>query len=423
MKEFDKIIGYESIKNELVQLVDMIKNKPAYEKLGAKLPRGVLLHGDPGLGKTLMAKCFIKASGLKSYVIRRNKGTTDFVNEITNIFHEAKQNAPSIIFLDDMDKFANEDDDHRDAEEYVAVQSGIDTLEDAEVVIIATTNEIYKLPPSLCRSGRFDRKIEVKLPSEADHAAIIKYYLDSKPLSNDVNYDDITKMIGYNSCAELESIMNEAAINAAYAKRDSISIADVVQAVLRMEYNSPDTYSKESEAHIREAALHEAGHLVVCEVLIPGSVGLASIRKAGRDNTGGFMRRCMDVVRRQEILICLGGKAATELYNSETCASGCAQDLERAYKEIRIGITASGTCGLSGIRLNEWGSASDVTNARIDTIIHAELEKYMFKSRDILIKNKDFLEKVAEALIEKETLLHSDIQKIRSEVSIVEVAL
>ena len=158
MSAFDKIIGYEPIKKELLQIVDMIRNGDVYEALGAKLPQGVLLHGAPGLGKTLMANCFIEESGLPAYVVRRNKGSNDFIAEVTETFQKAKENAPCIVFLDDIDKFANEDSGHRDAEEYVAVQAGIDEVKNSGVFVLATANIIRKLPFSLVRLGRFDRK-------------------------------------------------------------------------------------------------------------------------------------------------------------------------------------------------------------------------------------------------------------------------
>lgn len=425
MNAFDGIIGYESIKTELMQLCDMIQNRAAYEKLGAKLPKGILLHGDPGLGKTLMAKSFITESGLESYMIRRTKGTNDFVKEIANVFERAKAHAPSIVFLDDLDKFANEDDRHKDAEEYVAVQAGIDAIDSAEVVVIATANEIDKLPSSLHRPGRFDRKIEVKLPAEKDTGDIIKHYLNNKELSDDVNFDDITKMIRYSSCAELETLMNEAAINAGYAKRESISMKDIINAVLRMEYSSPDSYTKATDEDIKKSALHEAGHIVICEVLCPGSVGLASIRKSGRDNAAGFMRKCKNLTRRpQEILVSLGGKAAVELYYSEACASGCYSDIRKAFRQIRTGLLESGTYGLEGIDVSMWNiEMSENMNSRNEAVVHAELERYMFKAKDILIKNRDFLEKTAETLAEKENLLYSDIQEIKSNVSVVNIAL
>lgn len=175
MNEFDRVIGYDTIKNELMQIVDMVHNKERYEALGARMPSGVLLYGEPGLGKTLLAKCFMQASGLTAYTLTNNKGGDAFVNEITATFEKAKANAPSVIFLDDMDKFANDDERHCDAKEYVAVQAGIDSVKGCDVFVIATTNALRKLPDSLIRSGRFDRTIVIKAPTQEDAAKIIKY--------------------------------------------------------------------------------------------------------------------------------------------------------------------------------------------------------------------------------------------------------
>lgn len=426
MNEFDKVIGYETIKNELLQVCDMFHNRDIYEKLGAKHPRGILIYGDPGLGKTLMAKCFIAESGLKTFTVRRNKGTDDFVGEITDTFMKAKENAPAIVFLDDMDKFANEDEKHCDAEEYVAVQSGIDEVKDSDVFVLATANDIRKLPHSLTRSGRFDRKVEVKCPTAEDASEIIKHYLTSKKVSEDINLEDITMMISYSSCAELETILNEAAISAAFARHDAISMDDLIKAVLRMKYEAPDSYSKTAEADLRKVALHEAGHLVVCEVLCPGSVGLASLRTSGRDATGGFIRRCKELTRRPyHILVYLAGKAAVELYYSEACASGCQSDISRAYKEIRTAISESGTCGLGMIDVatQRFPDTSENMNSRNEAVVHAELERYILKARDILLKNREFLEKATDMLLAKETLLYSDVKALRESVSIVEVAV
>ena len=179
MSAFDKVIGYEGIKQELKQVCDMIHNPEIYKELGAKLPKGIIIHGDPGLGKTLMAKSFIEESGLKSYVLRRTKGTEDFVKEIMDTFLAAKENAPAIVFLDDMDKFANEDDDHIDAPEYVTIQSCIDEVRDADVFVLATANRIRKLPQSLARAGRFDYVLAVRRPTGNDSREIIKCFLKS----------------------------------------------------------------------------------------------------------------------------------------------------------------------------------------------------------------------------------------------------
>lgn len=426
MSAFDKIIGYQTIKEELLQICDMIHNREIYENLGAKQPQGILLYGDPGLGKNLMAKSFITESGLPAYIVRRDKGSDDFIGKITDTFEKAKKNAPAIVLLDDMDKFANEDDRHIDAEEYVAVQAGIDEVKGCNVFVFATVNEIRKLPRSLIRSGRFDRKIEVNSPTDRDAEEIIKYYLGQKKVSDNVNMDDLVKMVSYGSCAELETILNEAAIGAAYARKEKIEMDDLVKSVLRMQYDAPDNFTKKSSDALKEIALHEAGHLVVSEILTPGSVGLASLRTAGRDSTGGFIHRCMPVTRRaHHILISLAGKAAVELYYSGVCASGCQSDIRKAADNIRDAISESGTGGFGMIDVanHRFPESSESFNSRNESVVHAELERYMFKAREILIKNRDFLEKAAQMLSEKETLLYSDIRKLRESIKITEVVL
>ena len=424
MSAFDKVIGYESIKNELEQICDMIHNKEAYEKLGAKLPQGALLYGEPGLGKTLVAKSFIEEAGLPTYTIRRNKGDDDFIGGITETFQKAKENSPSIVFLDDMDKFANEDDDHRDAEEYVAVQSGIDEVKGAEVFVLATANDVHKLPKSLTRSGRFDRKICFHSPSDKDAQEIMEYYLSDKKVSDDIDMNDLSKMMSFSSCAELETILNEAAVKAAYERADAINMSHLVGSVLRMQYDSPDNLTKTDAEELSKVALHEAGHLVVSEIVNPGSVGLASIRSTGRDSTGGFIHICKAITnRRQDVLTSLGSKAAVELYYSENVASGCQADLRRAYTSVRDGITESGTVGLAQLDISGRDyCVSESWTDRNEAVATAELERYLLKAKDILLKNRDFLEKTRDALIEKETLLFSDIQRIKESCTIQEVA-
>ncbi len=423
MSTFDKVIGYETIKGELMQICDMIHNKDIYTSLGAKLPRGLLLYGDPGLGKTLMAKCFIEESSITAYTIRRNKGADDFVGEITSAFRIAKENAPAIVFLDDMDKFANEEEELCDAPEYVAIQAGIDEVKGCEVFVLGTANNVNKLPPSLIRSGRFDRKIEVCRPTTADSCEIIKYYLKDKKLAEDINLEDIGKMIQYSSCAELETVLNEAAIIAGYNRRDNITMKDMIEGVLRMEYHAPDNLTKPSTEELNRIALHEAGHVVVCEVLCPDSVGLASLRSNGRSSVGGFVRRCKEFTHRSyDILVSLAGKAATEMYYSDLHSCGCISDIHRASDHIRDAITENAVCGFANMEFSII-STSESLRSRIEALASAEMERYYFKVKDILIKNKAFLEKVTAALIEKETLLYSDIKAIKESVEVIEVAV
>lgn len=420
MNSFEKVIGYETIKNELMQIVDMVHNKERYEALGARMPSGVLLHGNPGIGKTLLAKCFIEECGLTAYTLRNNKGGDKFVDEITKTFEKAKSNAPAIIFLDDMDKFANDDDMHCDAQEYVAVQAGIDDVKGHNVFVIATTNDMRKLPDSLIRQGRFDKIIYMNRPSNEDAAKIIKHYLKNKKLSDDIDFNDICKMMSYSSCASLETLINEAAIRAGYKKKDYIDMNDLVETVLRNQYESPDDLMQMDKEEVKKVAIHEAGHLVLSEVIMPGSVGLASVRTTGRSRTAGFIHKCEELKRRPyEIMCYLAGKVATEMYYSDTCASGCWSDFKSAINLIRNGLTEEGTNGVSFLEFKNYCyDLSTRADDKREAVVHAELERYIFQTRAVLIKNKEFLEKTAEALTEKETLLYSDIQSIKNSVTI-----
>ena len=420
MNFFDNVIGYDKIKEELMQVSDMIRNRELYEALGAKMPQGILLYGEPGLGKTLLANAFIMESGLLRYTVSLWDANGNLVEAINKAFRLAADNAPAIVFLDDMDKFANKDFEHRDAVEYVAIQSAIDQNKGKNVIVVATVNELDKLPESLIRNGRFDHKIEVNRPSDADARKIVEYYLSTKKVGKSVDMENLCMMISYHSCAELETILNEAAISAGRNRREAIEMDDLVKTVLRMFYHTDHNYENTSEEEMRKVALHEAGHLTICEAIMPGSVGIATLTVSD-DYVSGTVRRCKELKRRPyEILVTLGGKAATELYYSEACASGCQRDLDMAITHIRNGVIHSGTHGVGFLDLSSMrGSTSDAYKHDVECVVYADLERFLFKARDILLKNREFLEKTTEALIEKKTLLYSDIRAIRESVTLV----
>ena len=413
MDAFEKVVGYEQIKTELLQIADIIKNREKYEKLGARMPKGVLIFGEPGLGKTLLAEEFIRECGVYNRTVRRSSEDMDFISEMHKAFRDAKANVPSVILLDDMDKYANEDKDHADAKEYIAVQACIDNVKDEDVFIIATVNDIHKLPKSLRRAGRFDRKIRVE-PSEGEDALkIIKHYLSAKAVDRDINVEDIVKMSSSSSCAELEMVLNEAAIFAAYEGCSSIGIEHITEAVLRMQYHTPKDANITSGDELEHAALHEAGHIVMAEAIREGSVGLASVRAVSKADAGGFVHMCEKVERRPHaILISLAGKAAVEMYHAGRCAGGCASDLEKASNLIRSGMTENATLGFAMLD-KEHQYFSETHLARCDAAVTVELERYMRIARQNLLDNREFLEKVRDALMEKETLLHSDVKFIR----------
>ena len=414
MKEFDKVIGYEEEKLELEKICDIMKHPKKYKDLGVSTPKGLLLQGDPGLGKTLMAKCFIEASGRKAVCCRKDKPDGDFVNEIRRAFDEAKASAPSIVFLDDMDKFANEDERHRNAEEFVTIQSCIDDCRDDEVFVLATTNETHCLPSSLLRAGRFDKILDVKAPKYEDAVKIVEFYLGQKKFVSEVDVEEVTKILSGKSCAELETVINEAGIYAGFEGKKSIEMDDIVKACLRIIFHAPEVISPDMD-YLKEVAYHEAGRTVVQEILEPGSINLVSVASHSGDiggitsynNNKNYFK---DINFMQNRVRCvLGGKAATELVFGTT-DTGANHDLHRAYDIVERFV--DNYCSLDFSMFIRQDSGPEIAD-RKDVAIGVEMGRFFAETKKILIDNREFLDKLAETLIEKRTLLQKDIAAIR----------
>lgn len=287
MSAFDKVIGYEKEKEELYQLCDMAKNSAKYAALGVKLPRGILLYGVPGVGKTLMATALLDEmdNGRKRYILRKDKAIEEFVESISKTFQEAKENAPSVIFLDDLDKFAS-DSNSRNPEELIAVQSGIDEVKGADVFVVATANDVRVLPNSLRRPGRFDRILEICTPNRREAVEIVRHYLKGKKVADDVTAEGVARLMDGNSCAALESVLNEAGIYAGYENKTEIKREHIVRAVLRDIFEADESVNEISVAAKEEVAFHEAGHAVAALAFDPEGVGLISIRPSKSDARG-----------------------------------------------------------------------------------------------------------------------------------------
>lgn len=416
MKEFDKILGYEEIKQELYQICDMVKARAVYERLGAKPPHGVLLHGAPGLGKSLMASALMAACGAPSFVLRRNGPDGDFMRDIRDSFERAAACGLATVLLDDLDKFAANEDSEQ---ELAAVQAAIDSVKDLDVLVIATVNDIDRLPDSLLRAGRFDRIIEVPRPEGADSLAIIRHYMQDKAFVKDVNYDDVAKMLYGCSCAELETVINEAAIYAAYERRDSIGMSHLVRATLRKMYGAQGVQGTMTQEVREMVACHEAGHALICEVLEPGSVGLVSISVNDRCSLGGFMLRCRPTARRAyRILSLLGGKAACEMRYGRI-AGGTQSDLHDAVREINESIRTVGSAGVDALDLSAWFPSAEQGRALSEAAVRSELSRYLFKAQEIVAQNRELLDALSRELLERDTLLASDIARIVGRCTIV----
>lgn len=415
MGNFDNIIGHEGIKTELLRFADVIKNYEKYSALGVQIPNGIVLYGEPGVGKTLMAKGFIAEAGCKSYTIRKDMPNGEFVKYIKKTFDEAKKATPAIVFLDDMDKFANEDEDHKNAEEYVAVQSCIDDCKGLGVVTLATVNEIHNLPDSLLREGRFDKRIGVDTPNGKDGKRIIEYYLGKKQVDENVDLEELALIMEGKSCAFLETVINEAGIYAGYKNKKKLSHDDIVKAFLRMDAQIPECLEESDCSNLRIIAVHEAGHAVVREILEPGSVTLVSVYKQEYSDEGIVKVHQPDQYnyimdhQKNDVMGTLGGKAASEVVFLKP-DMGCCADLRRAFGLVSGFIDELCELGFNAYEYSE-SSQHLLTNKNI--LVSTEIDKYYQQAKHILMEHRDFLDAVVDALLDHKTITYREMQRIR----------
>lgn len=343
MNSFDKIIGYESEKKELYQIMDALKNKEKYDHFGAKLPKGVLIFGAPGLGKTMLAEAFIKECGVSTFSFRKNDDDKECLAAINDAFKKAKEKGTAIIFFDDLDKFCDKDDECRDCKIFNNIQKNIDSVKDENILILATANDYEKLPDSLVRNGRFDRKIRIKTPESEEAKKIIQYYLSQKRIEKGIDFEDVARMVDYSNCADLETIANDAAILSAYKDKQAIDINDIASAYLKRSFFGK---SKEKE-DVDMSIYHEIGHVVVAECLKKGSANFVTVNSHSKSDVGGFTNLSDGLRRAELVLITLGGKAASELFCDGSVASGCHDDLSKAVRLLAEGMSNNGILGFS----------------------------------------------------------------------------
>ena len=287
-------------------------------------------------GKTLMATALLDEmdNGRKRYILRKDKAIEEFVESISKTFQEAKENAPSVIFLDDLDKFAS-DSNSRNPEELIAVQSGIDEVKGADVFVVATANDVRVLPYPLRRPGRFDRILEICPPNRREAVEIVRHYLKGKKVADDVTAEGVARLMDGNSCAALESVLNEAGIYAGYENKTEIKREHIVRAVLRDIFEADESVNEISVAAKEEVAFHEAGHAVAALAFDPEGVGLISIRPSKSDARGVVqIFKSEDYFgsynkMHERVISLLAGRAAVELKFGHTDV-GAVSDLNRA---------------------------------------------------------------------------------------------
>lgn len=418
MSNFDKIFGYETEKQEMLRLCDVLRNREKYKALNITLPKAVLLYGEPGLGKTLMAKAFIAETGRKVFHCKKNKSNGEFVDEIKKTFENAIESAPSIIFFDDMDKFAEDNlQQNCNKEEFAAIQTGLEDIENKDVFVIATANDIDNLPESLMREGRFGRKLLFSAPTFEDSVKIIRHYLASKNVADDVKPESLAHILSGYSCAMLESVVNEAGIYAAYNGAPEITLSHVRDAISTVMLGRVPLPKDNKRRPI--IAYHEAGHAVV-HLLAHRNVGSVAIGKMAQN--GYCLGVCTSSAPdnsetyediRNRIIANLAGKAASELQFGEIDI-GAETDAFRAMKMIKNNLQSVGSHGFEYCYFTDKYDYQqsfaqiDKNQAKAVQIF----EEYYQEAKEILVKHKDLLDAVANELLEKEILLYDDIMRI-----------
>lgn len=437
---FADVAGNENAKQDLSEIVDFLKAPKKYEKLGAKIPSGVLLAGDPGTGKTLMARAVAGEAGVPFFSISGSEFAEMFVgvgaSRVRDLFAKAKKNAPSIIFIDEIDAVAHKRDarggagreDEQTLNQILVEMDGFDN--DTGVIVIAATNRVDMLDKALLRPGRFDRHVNVTLPERKDRVEILKVHFKNKPVSKEVDIDALAAKTAGSSGADLANIANEAAITAARENHKEITNDDVTGAFERIAIG-PERKSKVmTETERKITAYHEAGHAIVGHVL-PDSDPVHKITIIPRGHAGGVTwflppedRSYKNVFELKDVLArAMGGRVAECLiFGEDGVTTGASSDLQHVAELSRQMVTEEGLGDklrdqvFNSDEVNFFGDRartySEKTSEEIDAEIRA-LNREARKRAEVVIKaNRKALDALAEELLAKETLDEKDVVRI-----------
>jgi len=438
---FTDVAGNEAAKQDLAEVVDFLKNPKKYEKLGAKIPRGVLLAGDPGTGKTLMARAVAGEANVPFFSISGSEFAEMFVgvgaSRVRDLFSKAKKNSPSIIFIDEIDAVAHKRDarggagreDEQTLNQILVEMDGFDN--ESGVIVIAATNRVDMLDKALLRPGRFDRHVDVTLPERKDRLEILKVHFKNKPTEKSVDLEALAAKTAGSSGADLANIANEAAITAAREGHKEITSADVTEAFERVAIG-PERKSKVMNEQERKiTAYHEAGHAVVGHVL-PDSDPVHKITIIPRGHTGGVTwflppedRSYKSIYELKDVLArAMGGRIAEKIiFGADNVTTGASSDLKHVAELSKEMITREGmgnkTRNLvfpaeeTGYYTISTGKPySEKTAELIDEEIGEFTAEAAKRAELVLQANRKVLDRVANALLEKESLEAEDLKDI-----------
>lgn len=438
---FTDVAGNEAAKQDLAEVVDFLKEPKKYEKLGAKIPRGVLLAGEPGTGKTLMARAVAGEASVPFFSISGSEFAEMFVgvgaSRVRDLFAKAKKNAPSIIFIDEIDAVAHKRDarggagreDEQTLNQILVEMDGFDN--DSGVIVIAATNRVDMLDKALLRPGRFDRHVNVTLPERKDRLDILKVHFKNKPTDKSVNLEALAAKTAGSSGADLANIANEAAITAAREGHKEITNDDLTEAFERVAIG-PERKSKVMNDQERKlTAYHEAGHAIVGHVL-PDSDPVHKVTIIPRGRTGGVTwflppedRSYKSIYELKDILArAMGGRIAEKLvFGPEAVTTGAGSDLKNVAelskemvveegmgKQTRNLVFPEGETGYYTISTGK--PYSEKTAEIIDQEVKLLSDEAAMRAEAVLKANKPVLDRLAEALLKHETLEEAELEPI-----------
>jgi ATP-dependent zinc metalloprotease ftsH 1 len=441
---FTDIAGNDNAKQDLQEVVDFLKHPKKYKDLGAKIPKGVLLVGNPGTGKTMLARAVAGEAGVPFFSISGSEFVEMFVgvgaSRVRDLFSKAKKNAPCIIFIDEIDAVGRKrgsgmggghDEREQTLNQILVEMDGFDG--ETNVIVLAATNRADVLDPALLRPGRFDRRVNITLPERKDREAILKVHFKKKPTDETVDLDKLAAKTAGSSGADLANMANEAAIIAARRNKKKITNDELTEAFERVAIG-PERKTKIMNDHEKElTAYHEAGHAIVGHVL-PDSDPVHKVTIIPRGGTGGVTwflppedKSYTNVYEFKDILArAMGGRIAEQLiYGEDGITTGAGSDLRKATEIARDMVIEQGmgeslrdqvfhedNGGLMFDKMTRERPYSDETAKLIDQEVAQLITEAKQRAMLVLKENRSFLDKLAEALLKDETLEESEVDEI-----------
>jgi len=440
---FADVAGVEEAKEELVEVVEFLKYPDKFAALGARIPRGVLLVGPPGTGKTLLSRAVAGEAGVPFFSISGSEFVEMFVgvgaSRVRDLFDQAKRNAPCIVFVDEIDAVGRQrgaglggshDEREQTLNQILVEMDGFDSS--TNVIVIAATNRPDVLDPALLRPGRFDRQVVLDRPDIAGRVAILEVHARGKPLEDDVSIDNLARQTSGFSGADLENLVNEAAILAARRNKKTVGREELTEAIDRV-IAGPQRKSRViSERERLMTAYHEAGHALVARML-PNTDPVRKVSIVARGMMGGYTRVVPDEDRlfmtkaqfEDSLAVFMAGKVS-EMLIFEEQSTGAANDIERATGIARRMVTEFGmsrTLGplafgkkdemvFLGREISEQRNYSDEIAYQIDQEIRELVEAAHRRSKEIIERHVDALEAIAQLLVREETIEGEQLEAI-----------